>query len=377
MVWAFILICAPLSAQKGYKGGQKYVGFTMELLPIGENYPTEKPLLQPISFKLEQTVNKLLDTVNICGVTIAVLSPDGVWQYSSGFANKPNNSKVDSATVFYWASVGKLVTATVIAQLINEKKISNDSRLAQWFPQFEHAKKITIGHLLTHTSGIYSFNSDSAFSHTNTYQSPAQLLGIALANKNHFKPGQYWAYSNTGYLLLALIAEKVENKTFSQIVAERISRPLGLNSLQALEPMQQPANMALAHKNDTLVSTDYSLPLGAGNMVATSTDVAKTLYALLAGKLLPPAQVKDMMADLYPMFGSNQNYYGKGIMLYNFKAINNTNAIWIGHSGGMPNYKAIVAYDVDTRCFIAISINQNTPAEALAYALINVLREKK
>ncbi len=98
------------------------------------------------------------------------------------------------------------------------------------------------------------------------------------------------------------------------------------------------------------------------------------LSALLTGKIIPIKEVHNMMKDLYPMFGNGQ-YYGKGIMLYDFNEVNQTKNSWIGHSGGTENYKAIVAYDVQTKAMIAISINENIPVESVAYKLMELINK--
>lgn len=84
--------------------------------------------------------------------------------------------------------------------------------------------------------------------------------------------------------------------------------------------------------------------------------------------------VHTMTKDLYPMFDKGQ-YYGNGIMLYNFKELNNTDNVWIGHSGGTENYKTLVLFDVKSKIIMAISINENFPAEAVANKLMKIITE--
>jgi len=171
---------------------------------------------------------------------------------------------------------------------------------------------------------------------------------------------------------LALIIEKIESKTFSQVVKDRISEPLNLKTLKTAT--KNAPNLALAHNKDSVIHKDYSVPLGAGNMISNSIDMAVFLSALLTGKIIPIKEVHNMMKDLYPMFGNGQ-YYGKGIMLYDFNEVNQTKNSWIGHSGGTENYKAIVAYDVQTKAMIAISINENISVESVAYKLMELINK--
>jgi D-alanyl-D-alanine carboxypeptidase len=162
----------------------------------------------------------------------------------------------------------------------------------------------------------------------------------------------------------------MESKSFSQVTQDRITKPLNLKSLKTAT-INEP-NLALAHDKTTVIHKDYSVPLGAGNIISNSKDMAVFLSALLTGKLIPIKEVHAMMKDLYPMFDKG-NYYGKGIMLYDFNEINNTKNRWIGHSGGTENYKAIVVYDLQTKTIMAISINQNIPVEAVAYKLMELI----
>jgi D-alanyl-D-alanine carboxypeptidase len=198
-------------------------------------------------------------------------------------------------------------------------------------------------------------------------------LATSLKNKNLFYPGEYWSYTNTGYLLLALIAEKIEGKSFSNIVKQRLSDAYNLNTFKSLTPNEIPVNLALTHKNGIDFETSFSTPLGAGNIVSDSKDMAVFLSLLLTGKILPIQTLHKMFSELYPTYDKGL-YYGLGIMMYNFNEINNTPNQWIGHSGGTENYKAILVFDLESQAIITISINTNVPAEAVANSLLDVIK---
>ncbi|AFU70542.1 beta-lactamase class C AmpC-like protein [Psychroflexus torquis ATCC 700755] len=360
-------------AQKNYKGGTKHMQPEIESLPNETIYIFDKRLNDTLEIKLNQKIDELFGKYDIAGITATILIPKkGIWETNRGFISKPENIVIDSSSVFYWASVSKLITSTIIHQLVSEGSLSFDDKLSKWYPNIQYSKKITIEQLLTHTNGIYSFNSDSTIHFSNKHFNPDELLNVAKSKKNLFKPSEYWSYTNTGYLLLALITEKIESKTFSQIIKDRISEPLNLKSLKTAT--ENSLNLALAHNKDSVKHKDYSVPLGAGNMISNSKDMAIFLSALLTGKIIPIKDVHNMMKDLYPMFDKGQ-YYGKGIMLYDFNDVNQTDNSWIGHSGGTENYKAIVAYDIQTKAIITISINENIPVEAVAYKLMELINE--
>ena len=363
-----------LFAQNKYKGGPKHAQPSIDILPKSTDYILDRRLEDTLGTRLNQKIDELFDKHKIAGITATALIPEkGYWEINKGFISKADNIIVDDSSVFYWASVGKLITSTLIHKLIEEDKLSLDDKLSKWYPDIQNAKKITIEQLLNHTNGIYSFNVDSTVHYSKKQYSPNELLEVSKAHKNLFKPGEYWSYSNTGYMLLALILEKVESKTFELIVQERIVEPLNLKTLK-VAPKKLPSNLALAHNNDTVIPKDSSGPMGAGNIIGNSKDMAVFLSALLTGEIISTEMVSSMMKDLYPMFDNGQ-YYGEGIMLYDFNEINNTETVWIGHSGGTENYKAVLLFDIKSKVIMAISINENIPAEAVALKLIGLIYE--
>lgn len=379
LVISFLLLFnINLFAQKNYKGLPKYQQPSIEILPSTTEYILDQRLEGTLELKLNQKIDELFDKHNVAGITATILIPEkGIWETNRGFISKPDNIHIDSLSVFSWMSAGKLITSTIIHQLILEHKLSFEDKLSKWYPDIQNAKKITIEHLLNHTNGIYSFQADSTFHNSNKYYSPNELIDRSKLHKNLFKPGEYWSYTNTGYILLALIIEKTESKSFEKIVKERISDLLHLKTLQAPEekPSKElPSNLALAHKKDTVIPNDSSGPLGAGNIISNSKEMAVFLSSLLTGKIIPIEMVQAMLKDLYPMFDKGL-YYGNGIMLYNFKELNNTDNLWIGHSGGTENYKTIALYDVKSKVIMAISINQNFPTEAVANKLMEIINE--
>lgn len=362
-------------SQVRYKGGKKHAPPGPNILPNSSgSYNINTPLSGSLKDSLDRQVNKMFAVTGMPGITAAMLiEGKGLWQIDTGFISKPEQRKVDSTTLFYWASVAKLITATIIATLVQEHKLSYDSKLSNWYPQFQHANDITIDELLKHTSGLYSFNTDSTFHYSKRYYAPPELFDLVKANKNLFRPGEYWSYSNTGYLLLALIAEKIEGQAFAQIVQERIAAPLHLTSLKVLTPREHPANLALAHVNGNTITEDYSTPLGAGNIISNAKDMVVLLYSLLTGRISTLDLTNHRLGDLYPMFEKGM-YYGRGIILSDFNEINQTNDYWIGHNGGTEDYRALLIYDAATKAFVAVAVNQHIPVEAITRKLLEQIK---
>ncbi len=357
---------------------KKHAPVTAEAISfVAADYQHTQPLTGPLKDSLDATISRLFPATRMPGITAAMLIPGkGLWQTTKGFLSQPDRQKADRSSVFYWASVTKLITATVIDQLVLEGKLSYNDKLAKWFPQFEQAKAISIGQLLEHTSGLASFNTDPAIFKKEKHYTPEDLIHIALQQKNLFPPGKYWSYSNTGYLLLAMIIRQVDNRSYAETVQQRIAVPLHLSSLKVLTDVRMPADLAKGHNADgSAVNEDYSVPLGAGDIVSNAQDMAVFLFGLLNGALTPKSTVISRLQDLYPMPDQGM-FYGRGVMLTDFAQITGQPDQWVGHTGGTETYRALLIYDMKTKIFLAVSVNAHVPVEAISRKLLSVAAQQ-
>jgi D-alanyl-D-alanine carboxypeptidase len=235
---------------------------------------------------------------------------------------------------------------------------------------------ITLDHLLTHTSGIYSFQSDPGLRAKRGYHPPKEVIAVASAHGNGFCPGEYWSYSNTGYVMLGQIVEQIEGKPFHEVVTARVIQRLGLKNTKALAPKDRPAGVAEPHPsktpNEPVEDSVPTTPYAAGNIVATAADMVEFWHALLGGKFLKPATIREQFQGLYPMFDQG-TFYGRGVMLYDVPDKDGRHMTWLGHSGGAPGFKAIVAYSVEANAFVAVALNNDASAEATANLLLKAL----
>lgn len=328
--------------------------------------------------RLEGALDWILAHTPTPGITAAVGIPGhGLWSATRGVARRAPLTPFAPVARFHWASVGKAFTAAVVAQLVAEGRLAYQDPLARWFPEFPNAGAITLDHLLTHTSGAFSFNADLKFRRRRGHTPPDELIRIAARHGNAFCPGERWSYSNTGYVLLARIVEKVEGRPFHAVVARRILEPLALRDLIALAPGERPPGLATGHvggRPDT--DFDPSTPFGAGIIVGPARDLVRFWQALLAGRVTGEASVREAFRRLHPMFDAG-TYYGRGVMLTEFRDGEGPAHVWLGHGGGTPSARAVVAYDVASRVFVAVAINGDVSAEAAAYRLLReVLAER-
>ena len=327
--------------------------------------------------RLEKALAQAQVATKAPAMTVAVGVPGkGLW---SATLLGQRDAGETAPQVFYWASAGKAFTAVVILQLVEEGKLKLDDKLARWFPDFPNAKVITLDHLLTHTSGLYSFQNDPILRAQPGYKSPDTLLTVAKAHGNAFCPGEYWSYCNTGYVLLARIVEQGEGQPFHEVITRRIIDRLGLKHTRSLAPNSPVADIAPPHPSkpeETEAEFHFSTPFGAGNIVGTAEDLVRFWHALLGGQLVKTKTVQGMFERLYPMFGQPQ-FYGRGVMLYEVPKPDGGTQVWLGHSGGCPGIKAVVTYAPQAGAFVAVALNNDGSAEATAHLLLKALKEKQ
>ncbi|MBC8135892.1 MAG: beta-lactamase family protein [Fibrella sp.] len=325
-----------------------------------------------LSARLDAAIDDILKKTKAPGITAAVGIPgQGIWYVSRGLAITDPPTPIEDASLFHFASAGKAFTAAVIMQLVREGKLRYEDPLAKWFRDFPNAKAITVEHLLTHTSGIYSFNSGDSPSGRKEYTAPDAAIQIARKHGNLFCPGAYWNYSNTGYTFLGKIVEIMDGKPFHEAVQTRIITPLGLKHTVALAPRQKLEKLATGHIGGKPARDfDLTTPYAAGNIVGRADDQVRFWHAFLSGGLVGTNAITESFKHLYPMFADGSGlFYGRGVMLYEFSDKGHKNN-WLGHSGGMPFLKAVAAYDISTKVFVAAAINGDVSAEATANALL-------
>jgi D-alanyl-D-alanine carboxypeptidase len=207
---------------------------------------------------------------------------------------------------FRIASLTKSYVATVVLQLVGEGKLSLDDSVEQRLPGLvPNGDRITIRHLLSHTSGLFSFENDPRVlkpylnGNFGYHWAPRKLVQIAVSHKPAFAPGAGYAYSNTDYIVIGLIVEAVTGNTLGGELSHRIFRPLGLRAT-AFPTTPRIANpyahgyYVFAKPPATDVSGVNPFPWAAGAMVSTGVDVLGFYRALLSGRLLEPKLLEAM-----------------------------------------------------------------------------------
>lgn len=200
-----------------------------------------------------------------------------------GFKDATSHALNDSSTIYQIGSVTKQFTAALILRLQEQGKLSVKDKLSKYFADFPKGDQITIEHLLTHTSGIYNYTNDHNFmlnEITNAYNRE-KLVALFKDKPLDFEPGTKWSYSNSGYLLLGYIIEKVTGKPYESVMREMILQPLqmthsGFDFTHLTSPDKAIGYMVLNNEAGTIAPVvDSSISFSAGALYSTVDDLYK------------------------------------------------------------------------------------------------------
>jgi len=259
-----------------------------------------------------------------------------VYQKSIGFENVEQGKKATAKTKYRIGSISKTFTATIILQLIEEEKLSLETRIEEYFPELPNASTITVEHMLRHRSGLYNFTSSPAYLEwMEDPKSEEELLEVFNENGTVFEPGEKFEYSNTNYVILSFIAEKIENKSFSKIFDERITKGLQLSDVYYGGKIGSRANEAQSYTMQdgwqVATETDMSIPTGAGAIVSTPTCLNRFFYALFHGGVIKEESLKQMTTIV--------DNYGLGLFKIPFYERSA-----YGHNGGIDGFQSNASY---------------------------------
>ncbi|MFJ5304411.1 serine hydrolase domain-containing protein [Streptomyces sp. NPDC088350] len=272
---------------------------------------------------------------------------------------------------FRMGSNTKTMVATVVLQLVADHRLQLTDPVEKWLPGLiPNGSAITLRMLLNHTSGLYNIIPDDAdvlktFTGQDARQwTPEELIAAGVRHAPLFPPGTKYSYSNTGYIALGLVAEKATGHTLSDLVQERIAKPLHLKSTYLVNGSERTRSPRLAHGYEPdpahlapvlwpgipagtafvgparpagyvdATGINENTEWASGSMVSSAQDWARFDTALLSGKLLPSAQLKEMKTTVAEESG-NPNRYGLGLE----KKVTPCGAVW-GHDGQAPGFSS-------------------------------------
>lgn len=264
---------------------------------------------------VQRQVDRLVEEAGFPGATITVRGKDGkVRTYRAGAGDLRTGAPMPKDGRVRIASNTKMFTAVLVLQLVAEGEVELDAKVERYLPGLVRGpggdgRRITVRQLLQQTSGLPDYDSividsgDDLRSIAHTYFEPHELVDAALAERRQLAPGKGWAYSNTNYVLLGLLAQRVTGRPIGELMQRRIIAPLGLRDtywpkpgeqrIRGTHPQGYHADEPGGEWHD-LTRMDPSLGWAAGQLVSTPRDLGRFMAALLDGDLLPPAQLAAM-----------------------------------------------------------------------------------
>jgi CubicO group peptidase (beta-lactamase class C family) len=217
------------------------------------------------------------------GTVLVAKGNDIVFEKSFGWADKKRKVKNENSTQYQIGSITKSITATAILLLEEKGKLKTSDPLAKYLPDFPNGKEITLHHLLTHTSGIYNYTSGEFVQKKKV--TPEKIVSWFAEKKPEFSPGEDFSYSNSNYILLGMVIEKVSGMKYEKFIEENITKPIELEHTTAVR--EEATKLAIGYKGDTKDTfIDNSVPYAAGMVISTANDLFKYSRTIHQGEIL-------------------------------------------------------------------------------------------
>lgn len=282
-------------------------------------------------------------------------------------------------------SITKQFTAMLIMQLVEQGKLKLNVPISTYLPDYpkKNGDVITIHHLLTHTSGTPNMTSFPQFWNDimPKFYTPQQLVNLFADSTLQFKPGERFDYSNSGYIVLGYIIEKVTGKSYEQMLQDNIFTPLKMNNTGYDHLRTIIKNRASGYeKNGRFYINanfiDMSVPYSAGSMYSTVEDLYLWDQALYSNQLLKKENM-DLLFTKHISGGPNY-YYGYGWNIDEMQLGNTTERIaTVGHGGGINGFNTQITRILSDRSFIVLLNNTGgAPLNEMTNAIAAILYDK-
>ena len=275
-----------------------------------------------------------------------------------GMADLEKGVKVTPDMIFRIASITKQFTAVAVLQFVQAGKVSLTDPITKYVPEFDtQGKTITIENLLTHTSGLHNVTAlDDFLPQITRDLKPIEVANMIAGKPLEFEPGSQFKYSNTNYVLLGMVIEKVSGRTYAENLLSSIAKPLGLDDTRysrddALTPRHARGyDRDDAGKWGPMKPMSMTQPFAAGAIESTVDDLAKWTQALADGKAVDPKLLERAWTPYKPTGGTSD--YGFGWFIRT-----DSGERWIGHNGGINGFLSAAVWIPEKKVFVAILCN--------------------
>jgi D-alanyl-D-alanine carboxypeptidase len=346
-------------------------------------YAQSTPALAPAKVSLEQSLQQKLNEFHAAGkfpgATAGFALPDGKsFALAVGHSSIEPKVTMTPAHLLLQGSVGKTYVAAVAMQLVQEKKLGLDDKIEKylgsekWFSRLPNARDITVRMLMNHTSGLVRYEFKEQFTKDLTADAgrvwkPEELVSYILDTAPPFAAGQGWDYSDTNYIVLGMIIEKLTGKTYYSELSRRILKPFKLTHTVPTDSRAIPGlSQGYAGKENPFGGQDAMIADGkmiinpqfewtGGGIASTASDLARWASLLYQGKVFDHSLLTTMLEGVPAKLGPEAKY-GLGVIIRPTPL-----GISYGHSGFFPGYIAEVVYFPEIKTAIAVQVNTSVP----------------
>lgn len=322
--------------------------------------------------RMDSLLNYLHENNKFMGSLTIREGENVVFNKAYGFADVEKNIKADRLTRYKIGSISKTFTAVMVMQLIEEKKMTLQTKLNRFYPKIQNAEKISIYDLLHHRTGIVDYvNQDASFhASLDKKHSKEDILKVITSFKSNFEPGSKYEYSNSNFFILGCIIEKLTKKSYEENLQNRIVKKAELGTFENKTEMTDkgavtkkvfvPTTYYREEATNTANKESYSyyfdgtnwvkslenhnsIPFASGGITSTPADLTKFIQALFNGKLVNQASL-DQMKEI-------KEGYGKALIQFPFGERR-----FYGHGGKIEEFSSMLGY---------------YPTEKLSFSLIS------
>jgi serine beta-lactamase-like protein LACTB, mitochondrial len=338
--------------------------------------------------KADAAAAAVIEKQKLVGTAVVVI--DGgkvVWSKGYGYADREKKVAVDpAATQFRWASISKSVTAVAALQLVEAGKLDLDADVRKYVPEFpDHGETITARQLLCHQGGIVHYTNGKVVKTEKKYAEPHPFADVVVA-LDTFKdsplvnrPGEKYAYSTHGYILLSAVVQRAGKETFAEQVKARIADPLQMQGFRPDRQWEEIPGRAVGYtragdeinRRPADRDPDVSWKLGGGGYTSPATALAAFGVGLLNRKLVSEKTEKLMWTRTKPTGEKGEQPYGLGFALGTTPG----GVKWVGHSGSQEKTRTFLMLDPVGKRGVAVMTNSEwAGTKPIAEAVLDAIK---
>ncbi|MFD8703077.1 serine hydrolase domain-containing protein [Kitasatospora sp. NPDC059648] len=340
-------------------------------------------LTPAVTGQLDDAIQRVRKQAGVPGISVGIITPGGTYQKSFGVADKAAGTPMDPGMSSRIGSETKTFTATAVLRLVDQGKVGLDDPISRYVDGVPGGDGITVRQLGEMRSGLFPYTSDPGFVNTfvndpNHVFTPDQLLAYGYKHPAVFPPGSRFQYSNSNYILLGKLIEKVSGQSAGDFLRAQVFSPASVGKTSFPGDAKLPDPHAHGYTNQTpdgsvqdATGWNPSWAWTAGAVISTLGDLESWARTVATGSVISPASQTERMKML-PTGDPNVSY---GFGLFD-------NNGWIGHNGSMPGYESVAVYMPDARATLVMLLNTDVssqgqePSTLFAHEITKIISPK-